>query len=80
MRRDEERVALGLEDALGAVPVVDVPVEDREALDAELALQHPRGDRDVVDQAKAHRPIRLSVMARRAERGERVGRGTASHL
>src|SRR5512132_4143227 len=42
-------------DVLGAVAVVDVPVHDRDAFEAELGLDHAGGDCDVVEEAKAHR-------------------------
>ena len=54
-RRRPSRVVA--EDLLGAVPVVDVPVDDRDALDAELGLRVAGGDRDVVEDAEAHRRV-----------------------
>ena len=45
------------EDRLGAVAVVDVPVEDQHPLGAAAVERVRGGDRDVVEQAEAHRPV-----------------------
>ena len=54
VKRDEEDGVVVPEDLLRSVAVVDVPVDDRDALD-QLGLRGPRRDRDVVEEAEAHR-------------------------
>ena len=72
---DEEHVRARLEGALGAVPVVNVPVDDRHAatpVDVEGML---RRDRDVVEEAEAHRAVDLRVVpgwTRERERARRA--------
>ena len=58
------------EDVVGAVAVVDVPVEDQHPLDAQRGDRMTRGDGDVVEQAEAHRPVRHGVVSRWAMRAE----------
>src|SRR5207248_894981 len=53
-----------------AVAVVDVPIDDRHAPDPELGLGVPRSDRDVVEQAEAHRATGQRVVAGRADEPE----------
>ena len=53
------------EDVLGAVAVVDVEIDDGDALDAVRRLRVPGGDRRVVEEAEAHRRRRLGVVAGR---------------
>ena len=64
-------VGVGPEHVLGAVPVVRVPVDDEHPVAP--GAQLGRGDRDVVDQAEAHRVGRFGVMAGRPDRAERGG-------
>ena len=59
-----------VEDRLGAVAVVDVPVEDQDPLGAALGDRVGRRDGDVVEQAEAHRPVALGVVARRPQAAE----------
>ena len=54
---------------LRTVAVMDVPVEDQDALDT-VAPKRMRGDRDVVEETESHRAPRFCVVARRANRGE----------
>ena len=61
----------GIEDLGGAVAVVDVPVEDQHLLDPALRERVRDPDRDVVEQAEAHRPPRFGVVAGRAQPAER---------
>ena len=53
------------EDVLGAVAVVDVEIDDGDALDAMGRLGVAGGDRRVVEEAEAHRRRRLGVVAGR---------------
>ena len=66
-----EHVGRGGEDLLGAVAVVDVPVEDQHPLGAARGDRVPGGDGDVVEQAEAHRAVALGVVAGRAQAAER---------
>ena len=50
--------------------MVDVPVDDRHAPHAELGLREPRRDRDVVEEAEAHRRGGQRVVAGRADERE----------
>ena len=77
-RRDHQHPRIGGEDVLGAVAVMDVEIDDRHALDA-MGGQRVRGaDRDVVEQAEAHRAVALGVVARRAH-GAEGGAAFAAH-
>jgi hypothetical protein len=66
----EHLVGLG-EDRLGAVAVVDIPVEHEHSLGPTGLDRVSGGDGDVVEQAEAHRTCRLRVVARWAQRAER---------
>ena len=55
VQRDEENASVVAEERLGAVPVVDVEVDDRDPLEPELGLRVPGRDRDVAEDAEAHR-------------------------
>ena len=70
MQRDEENGVVVLEDRLRPVAVVDVPVEDRHPLDAELRLRPPRRDRNVVEEAEPHRAVPQGVVPRGTDDGE----------
>ena len=63
-------VLRGLEDLLGAVAVVHVPVEDQDALGATRA-RVLGGDRDLVHEAEPHRLVGLGVVSGRTKRAER---------
>ena len=56
----EEDGVAGAEDVVGAVPVMEVPVEDEDPAGAARVERVPRRDRDVVEQAK---PDVLSLRA-----------------
>src|SRR5690606_10683474 len=58
---DVEDVRILIEDLLGAVPVVHVPVDDRHASSAE-SEGVSRGEGDLVDQTEPHRSVRTGVM------------------
>src|SRR5579884_365319 len=72
VERDEEDRRVVRQQVLRPVAVVDVPVDDRDAADAELGLRPARGDRDRVEQAKAHRAVSLRVVAGRPRERERA--------
>ncbi len=70
MERDEEDAVVVPEDRLRAVAVMHVPVDDRDALEPELALGDARRDGDVVEDAEAHRAAGERVMAGRPHERE----------
>ncbi len=75
MDRDGEHVGPFVEDALRAVAVMDVDVEDRDTL--VLQAQVRGCDRAVVEKAEAAGEIAIGVMAGRT--AKRVGRALAVH-
>ena len=75
VQRDEEHRVVRPEDLLRAVPVMNVVVDDRDSADAVLGLHVTGGDRDVVDEAEAHRGPWPCVMPRRPHQGEGSGLG-----
>ena len=72
VQRDVEHIGRRLEDLLRAVAVVRVPVDDEHPLAP--GHQRGRGDRDVVEQAEAHRVGGHRVVAGRPDREERAVR------
>ena len=70
MERDEEHAVVVPEDVLRPVAVVDVPIEDRDALEAELGLREAGGDGDVVEEAEAHGLAGECMVARRTHERE----------
>jgi hypothetical protein len=72
VRRAVHHGRIGPENILGAVAVMDVEIDHRGAGDTVFALGVARGDRGVVEEAKAHRLVDLGMMAGRAYRDERV--------
>ena len=75
MHRHEADRGVLLDQRLGAVAVVHVPVDDEHAVRA-VRLGVPRRDHHVVHETEAHRARRQGVVPRRAGRGER-GAGPA---
>ena len=59
---------------MGAVAVVHVPVEDQHPLGAARVERVTRGQRDVGEQAEAHRAVGLGVVSGRAQGAEASGR------
>ena len=55
MKRHGEHARVVAKHRLGAVSVVHVEVDDRDAAETELELRVTRGDRDVAEDAEAHR-------------------------
>ena len=66
------------EQRLGAVSVVDVEVDDGDALEPELDLRVPGGDRDVAEDAEAHRRGLERVVPGWANQREAAASSTAS--
>nr|WP_228282647.1 hypothetical protein [Rubrobacter tropicus] len=69
MGGEVEHGFVGEKDVLGAVAVVDVPVEDGDPLDTAGSCVSG-GDRRVVEEAEAHRVTRARVVTRRPDDGE----------
>lgn len=59
---EEEDGAVFVEDVLGAVAVVDVPIDDEDAIEAVTALGVAGGDGDVIKDAKAHAVAGIGVV------------------
>jgi hypothetical protein len=57
---DHQHALVVRDDVLGAVAVVDVEVDDRDALEPAHVERMARGDRDVVEEAEAHRRRRVA--------------------
>ena len=75
--RKKSHAAVGVKHVLRAVAVVHVPIDDQHAVELMLVAGHAGRDRDVVEQAKAHRPFGERMMAGRpheAQRGFRFAR------
>jgi hypothetical protein len=61
---DRRRKISAFPEDLGVpVAVVDVPVKDQDPVDAKLADRQLSRNRDVVEQAEAHRAVPLGVLA-----------------
>jgi hypothetical protein len=49
MGAEKEDGGIAVERVLGAVPMVDIPINDQDAIDVVPALQVSGGDRDVIE-------------------------------
>jgi hypothetical protein len=74
---EEEHRRVRVEDVVRAVAVMDVPVDDHDALHAQRRLRVPSGDGGVVEEAEAHGARDLGVVARRAQAGDARRGGSA---
>ena len=72
VQRDEEDRGIVVESIMGAVSVVHVPVQNQHALGVAVCLKPSCGDRDVVEEAEAHRLIGRGMVARGPGRDEGV--------
>ena len=72
MRGDVEHRPVVVKAVLGAVPVVEVEIDDEYAAEAVFLFQVPGPDGNVVENAETHRPSRLRVMSRRPDEREAV--------
>ena len=72
VRAEKVNRRIRVENILGAVAVVNIPIDDGDAVDAIAVLRITGGDGDVVEQAEAHAAICRSVMAGRADDAEGV--------
>ena len=73
VERDDEHRVVAAEDGVGAVPVMDVPVDDRHSLDAERILRVTGRDRNVVEDAEPHRVAAQRVVAGRPDQRKASG-------
>ncbi len=78
MRGEKENGRIVVENFLRAVAVVDIPVDDHDALDAVLFLRVARGDGSVSEEAKSFGAFRHGVVPGRAHGGESVA-GASGH-
>jgi len=67
--RHVEDVGVGVEHLLGAVAVMHVPVDDRDAVESARARVRRRDGR-VVEEAEAHRLVRAGVVSRRSHESD----------
>ena len=72
MDGEEEDVGVFVEDILGAVAVVDIPIDDEDAIDAPGFAGVPSGDGGVIVDAEAHATGGGGVVSRGADGGEGV--------
>src|SRR5262249_58626997 len=63
---------VGPEDVLRAIAVMDVKVDDRDALGAVATLRMAGRDRCIVEQAEPHRPRGLGMVSGRPYRNESI--------
>ena len=80
VQADDEHGRVRVERVLRAVAVVHVEIDDQQAVVLELRLEHARGQRDVVEQAEAHRAVGFGVVARGTHGAERAAQLAAGHL
>lgn len=78
MHTHEQDTRVALEDGLGSVAVMDVPVNDGDAV-SPSGESFRGGDRDVVEQTKSHRTIRLGVVPWRSGEGETALHAACHH-
>ena len=67
VHRDEVNVRLILDQRLSAVAMMDIPVDDENALQSMFLARVVRGDGDVAEQAESHRAIVDSMMTGRPD-------------
>jgi hypothetical protein len=79
VERDVEDARVLAEDRLGPVPVVEIPVDDCDALVAVDGAQMAGGDGGVVEEAEAHGLRRGRVVSGRADEGEAISIGAGRH-
>jgi hypothetical protein len=70
VKREEEKIAVILEEVLSPISVMDVPIEDGNALQPLRCTERGGSDGDVVEQAESHRALVLRVVARGADERE----------
>ncbi len=73
MDADEHGIGVLFEDVLCSVSVVDVPVEDEDAVDVVFVAEVIDGDGGICEHAEAHGAVAFGVVAWRADGAEGVG-------
>src|SRR5262252_3291580 len=77
MHREVKDRRIIVENALRAVAVMNVPVENRHFVDFLITLLRiPRRNSNVVEKTKTHGPIRCGMVSRRTHRHKRVPGGS----
>ena len=71
MHRNGQDVRIVIENRLGSVAVVHVPVDHRDAQVGARAARGADGDGDIGEEAEPHRVVGQAVMSRRS--GQRIG-------
>ena len=70
MGGEVQNIGTGVEDFLGSVAMVDIEVNNGHPFHRTVSDCPIGGHRDVVEQAKSHHPVALSMMAGRPNQGE----------
>src|SRR3974377_396865 len=65
MRRGIEQPTVGLKSRLGAIAVVNIEIDDRDPGETVGLPRMQSADSDIIEQAEAHRPLRLGMMSGR---------------
>ena len=79
MQRDEQDAGIGPERGLRPVAMMDVPIEDEDALRAVSALRLSCRDDGVVEDAESHPLVRHGMVTGRPDQGVRRVDGTGHH-
>ncbi len=69
---EEENGGIVVEDGLGSVAVVHIPVHNQDSFELVVLLGVPGRDGDVVEKAESHTAIRHGVVSSRPRRAERI--------
>ena len=69
---EEENRGIVVEDGLGSVAVVNVPVHNQDSFELVLPLGVPGRDGDVVEKTESHAAMRQGVVSSRPRRTERI--------
>lgn len=68
---DEKHGRVVVKNVLCAISVMDVPVDDGDALDSVAALGMARGEGGIVEETETHRPVRCGMMSGRTDGAKR---------
>ena len=79
MGRPIEEIAVRREDLLRAIAVMDVEIDNRNALGIIMYARIKCGDSGIVEQAEAHGPARFGMMSGRPYRAEGIVRLAVEH-
>ncbi len=70
MHRDEMDIRLIFDEGLGAVPVMDVPVDNQNSLETMLPSCIVSRERDISEETESHRPVMNGMMTGRSYGGK----------